>query len=82
MTDAPVIDPAEVTLPLRLLDMRDAASFAAGHARGAVRVPIEDWVAAARTAKGDFTNTGSGRMPSMHSASGRGPLRASTMMGG
>ena len=52
MTDLPVIDSAEVTSPLRLLDLRDAASFAAGHAPGAVRVPVEDWVAAARTRDG------------------------------
>jgi thiosulfate/3-mercaptopyruvate sulfurtransferase len=57
MNHSPVIDPAEVTSPLRLLDVRNAASFAAGHAPGAVRVPIEDWIAAARTPEGDFANT-------------------------
>ena len=57
MTRTPVIDPEEVTSPLRLLDVRDAGAFAAGHAPGAVRVPIEDWIAAARTPEGDFANT-------------------------
>ena len=49
MTSDPVIDPQNTTLPLRLLDVRDADSFAEGHALGAVRVPIEGWVSAART---------------------------------
>ena len=57
MTRTPVIDPEEVTTPLRLLDVRDAGAFAAGHAPGAVRVPVEDWIAAARTPEGDFANT-------------------------
>ncbi|MBK5928304.1 rhodanese-like domain-containing protein [Rhodobaculum claviforme] len=57
MIDAPVIDPAEAAGPLRLLDVRDAESFAAGHAPGAVRVPVEDWVADARTPAGAFANT-------------------------
>ena len=57
MTHPPVIDPAEVSVPLRLLDVRDADSFAASHAPGAARVPIEDWIAVARTAEGDFANT-------------------------
>jgi thiosulfate/3-mercaptopyruvate sulfurtransferase len=57
MTQAPVITPLEVVAPLRLLDVRDASAFAAGHAPGAVRVPIEHWVAAARTVEGDFANT-------------------------
>ncbi|MCC5974642.1 MAG: hypothetical protein JJT81_11375 [Rubellimicrobium sp.] len=51
----PVMDPTEVTFPLRLLDVRDDESFAAGHAAGAVRVPIEDWVTAARTTDGDLS---------------------------
>lgn len=57
MTRSPVIDAAEVTSPLRLLDVRDAVSFEAGHAPGAVRVPIEDWIAAARSTEGDFANS-------------------------
>jgi thiosulfate/3-mercaptopyruvate sulfurtransferase len=57
MTQAPVINPSEVVAPLRLLDARDALAFAAGHAPGAVRVPIENWIAAARTPEGDFRNT-------------------------
>jgi thiosulfate/3-mercaptopyruvate sulfurtransferase len=35
--------------PVRLLDARSAAEHAAGHAPGAVRVPLEDWVAAAKS---------------------------------
>lgn len=57
MTHPPVIDPAELTVPLRLLDVRDADSFAASHAPGAVRVPIEYWIAAARSPEGDFATT-------------------------
>ena len=57
MTESPVIDPTEVTTPLRLLDVRDAVSFAAGHAPGAVRVPIEDWIATARSPGGTLENS-------------------------
>ena len=57
MTSDPVIDPEIASHPLRLLDVRDADSFAAGHAPGAVRVPIEDWVSAARTPEGGLENT-------------------------
>lgn len=53
----PVTDPAQTQGPLRLLDVRDAGAFAAGHAPGAVRVPIEDWVKAARTPEGDFSRS-------------------------
>lgn len=58
MTHRPVIEPTETTSPLRLLDVRDAASFGAGQFPGAVRVPIEHWIAAARTPQGDFANVG------------------------
>ena len=57
MTSDPVIDPQTASYPLRLLDVRDADSFAAGHALGAVRVPIEAWVTAARTQEGGLENT-------------------------
>jgi rhodanese-related sulfurtransferase len=57
MTSSPRNRPGRGYLPLRLLDVRDAGAFAAGHAPGAVRVPIEDWIAAARTPEGDFANT-------------------------
>ncbi|TVP97535.1 MAG: rhodanese family protein [Roseinatronobacter sp.] len=57
MTSDPVIAPHAQSQPLRLLDVRDADSFAAGHASGAVRVPIESWVAAARTRESGLENT-------------------------
>lgn len=57
MTSDPVIDPQIATHPLRLLDVRDADSFAGGHATGAVRVPIEAWVSAARTQESGLENT-------------------------
>lgn len=40
----------------RLLDVRDADAFAAGHADGAVRVPIERWVEAARSSDTSFAD--------------------------
>lgn len=58
MTSSPVISPSEGNINLRLLDARDAESYAASAAPGAVRVPVEDWVAAARTPEGDFASTG------------------------
>lgn len=58
MTRAPVINSDEFDTNLRLLDARDADSFANGHAQGAVCVPLEDWVSAARTPEGDFADTG------------------------
>jgi thiosulfate/3-mercaptopyruvate sulfurtransferase len=36
--------------PVRYLDVRDQAAFDAGHAPGAVRVPVEAWDAAAKAA--------------------------------
>src|ERR1700760_2962725 len=43
--------------PVRLLDARDQAAFDAGHAPGAVRVPLEAWDAAAKnTAVGFAAN--------------------------
>ena len=57
MISDPVIDPQTANHPLRLLDVRDADSFATGHAPGAVRVPIEAWVSAARTQEGGLENT-------------------------
>lgn len=57
MISPPAIDPAVVTAPPRLLDVRDAESSAAGHAPGAVRVPSEEWIAAARTPQGAFADT-------------------------
>lgn len=57
MFASPVIDPVEASAALRVLDVREAGSFANAHAPGAMRVPIEDWVAASRTPEGAFSNT-------------------------
>ena len=57
MISDPVIEPQMLCQAVRLLDVRDADNFAAGHAPGAVRVPIEDWVAAARTREAGLENT-------------------------
>ena len=43
--------------PLRYLDVRDQAAFDAGHAPGAVRVPLEEWDAAAKAADTGFAKT-------------------------
>jgi thiosulfate/3-mercaptopyruvate sulfurtransferase len=43
--------------PLRYLDVRDHAAFDAGHAPGAVRVPLEEWDAAAKAADTGFAKT-------------------------
>ncbi|MEH2469158.1 thiosulfate/3-mercaptopyruvate sulfurtransferase [Nitrobacteraceae bacterium AZCC 2161] len=50
MTNDPVIEPADLATvgKAKLLDVRDAATFAVGHAPTAVRVPIEQWEAAAK----------------------------------
>ena len=43
--------------PLRYLDVRDQAAFDAGHAPGAVRVPLDEWDAAAKAADTGFAET-------------------------
>lgn len=43
--------------PLRYLDVRDQTAFDAGHAPGAVRVPLEEWDAAAKAADTGFAKT-------------------------
>jgi thiosulfate/3-mercaptopyruvate sulfurtransferase len=60
MPHDPVIAPAALAAagPFRLLDARDEASFAAAHAAGAVRVPVEAWVAAAQAAETSLDNVG------------------------
>lgn len=42
--------------PIRLLDVRDADLFAKSHASGAVRVPIEQWEAAAKASETSLDN--------------------------
>src|SRR6187399_757330 len=43
--------------PVRYLDARDQAAFDAGHAPGAVRVPLDQWDAAAKAADTGFAKT-------------------------
>src|SRR5438874_2683294 len=43
--------------PLRYLDVRDQAAFDAGHVPGAVRVPLDEWDAAAKAADTGFAKT-------------------------
>src|SRR6266704_1216642 len=43
--------------PVRYLDVRDQAAFDAGHAPGAVRVPLDEWDAAAKAADTGFAKT-------------------------
>ena len=52
MPSDPFVDPAALSSlgPIRYLDARDQASFDAGHAPGAVRVPLEAWDAAIKSA--------------------------------
>ena len=58
MSRDPVIEPIALSsLPaFRLLDVRDQAAFSAGHARHAVRLPIEVWEAAAKSGETSFTH--------------------------
>jgi len=43
--------------PVRYLDARDQAAFDAGHAPGAVRVPLEEWDVAAKAAEPGFAKS-------------------------
>jgi hypothetical protein len=59
MPNDPFVDIAALPLlgPVHYLDARDRAMFDAGHAPGAVRVPVEEWDAAARAAETGFNKT-------------------------
>jgi thiosulfate/3-mercaptopyruvate sulfurtransferase len=59
MPHDPFVDVAALTAlgPITYLDARDQASFEAGHAPGAVRVPVEEWDKAAKTADIGFGKT-------------------------
>ena len=59
MPTDPFVDVTELPSlgPLRYLDVRDQASFDAGHAPGAVRVPLDEWDAAAKAADTGFAKT-------------------------
>jgi len=53
----PFVDPGALTSlgPIRYLDARDQAAFEAGHAPGAVRVPLDAWDKAAKAADIGFS---------------------------
>jgi thiosulfate/3-mercaptopyruvate sulfurtransferase len=59
MPNDPFVDVADLPSlgPLRYLDARDQAAFDAGHAPGAVRVPLDQWDAAAKAADTGFAKT-------------------------
>src|SRR3954451_18050515 len=59
MVNDPFVDVGDLPSlgPLRYLDVRDEAAFDAGHAPGAVRVPLDEWDAAAKADDTGFTKT-------------------------
>ena len=59
MPNDPFVDVGDLPSlgPLRYLDVRDQAAFDAGHAPGAVRVPLDEWDAAAKAADTGFART-------------------------
>jgi thiosulfate/3-mercaptopyruvate sulfurtransferase len=59
MPNDPFVDIGALPLlgPVHYLDARDRAMFDAGHAPGAVRVPVEEWDAAAKAADTGFNKT-------------------------
>src|SRR5712691_11449434 len=59
MPNDPFIDVGDLRSlgPLRYLDVRDQAAFDAGHAPGAVRVPLDEWDAVAKAADTGFVKT-------------------------
>jgi thiosulfate/3-mercaptopyruvate sulfurtransferase len=59
MPNDPFVDPAALSSlgPILYLDARDPAAFDAGHAPGAVRVPLEKWDAAIKSADTGFEKT-------------------------
>ena len=59
MPNDPFVDVAALTSlgTVRYLDVRDRATFDAGHAPGAVHVPVEEWDKAAKAADIGFAKT-------------------------
>src|SRR5713226_133501 len=59
MPNDPFVDIAALPAlgPVRYLDARDQAMFDAGHAPGAVRVPVEEWDKAVKATDTGFTKT-------------------------
>jgi thiosulfate/3-mercaptopyruvate sulfurtransferase len=60
MPNDPFVDAAALPSlgPVHYLDARDQAAFDAGHAPGAVRVPLDDWDKAAKSAAVGFGDAG------------------------
>jgi thiosulfate/3-mercaptopyruvate sulfurtransferase len=56
MPNDPFVDVAALSSlgPIRYLDARDQTMFDAGHAPGAVRVPVDEWDTAAKAADVGF----------------------------
>jgi thiosulfate/3-mercaptopyruvate sulfurtransferase len=59
MPNDPLVDVAALSSlgPIRYLDARDQTMFEAGHAPGAVRVPVDEWDKAAKSADIGFNTT-------------------------
>lgn len=59
MPNDPFVDVAALTSlgPMQYLDTRDRATFDAGHAPGALHVPLEEWDKAAKAADIGFAKT-------------------------
>jgi thiosulfate/3-mercaptopyruvate sulfurtransferase len=59
MPNDPFVDVAALASlgPVQYLDARDQATFDAGHAPGALRVPVEEWDKAAKAANIGFAKT-------------------------
>jgi thiosulfate/3-mercaptopyruvate sulfurtransferase len=59
MPNDPFVDIGDLSSlgPLRYLDVRDQVAFDAAHAPGAVRVPLDEWDAAAKAADNGFAKT-------------------------
>src|SRR6201988_5408884 len=62
MPNDPFVDDGDLPSlgTLRYLDVRDQASFDEGHAPGAVRVPLDEWDAAAKADETGFAKTAYG----------------------
>ena len=71
MPNDPFVDVAALSTlgPIRYLDARDQEAFDAGHALGAVRVPVEDGIKQQRRPTSDLTTLPSGITPLGRSAS-------------
>src|SRR5580704_8466339 len=59
MPNDPFVDVTQLRSlgPIRYIDARDQGAFDAGHTPGAVRAPLENWDAAAKTADIGFAKT-------------------------